>query len=214
MSSFAILMSILAALLLGAMSPGPSFVLVSRTAVLTSRRAGLAAALGMGVGGAVFAALALLGLNALLLRVEWLYLLLKLAGGLYLVYLGIRIWRGARQPLAVADDTPTPMAASALRAFLLALATQLSNPKTAVVYGSIFAALLPARPETWMIVALPLSTLAIEAGWYAVVALAFSASRPRAVYIGWKSSVDRAAGGVMMLLGLRLLLEGFRSRAV
>ena len=213
MSSFAILLSILAALLLGAMSPGPSFVLVSRIAVVSSRRAGLAAAVGMGVGGAVFAGLALLGLTALLLRVEWLYLLLKLAGGLYLVYLGIRIWRGARQPLTTTTEAPSATA-SPLRAFLLALATQLSNPKTAVVYGSIFAALLPARPEAWMIVALPLATFAVEAGWYAVVALAFSLHGPRAVYIGWKLWIDRAAGGVMGLLGLRLLVEGLRSRAV
>jgi threonine/homoserine/homoserine lactone efflux protein len=244
MSSFVILLSILTALLLGAMSPGPSFVLVSRIAVVSSRRAALAAALGMGIGGAVFAGLALFGLTALLLRVEWLYLLLKLSGGLYLLYLGIRIWRGARQPLAAqpeplqqepaavlrpelrqikkleqfdgsnkrgaAPDGPT--AASPLRAGLLGLATQLSNPKTAVVYASIFAALLPARPETWMMVALPISTLAVEAGWYAVVALVFSASRPRAVYIGWKSLIDRAAGGVMGLLGLRLLVEALPGR--
>lgn len=214
MSSFAILMSILAALLLGAMSPGPSFVLVSRIAVVASRRAGLAAALGMGLGGAAFAGLALFGLTALLLRVEWLYMILKLAGGVYLIYLGIRIWRGARQPLASTDGVQTAAITSPLRAFLLALATQLSNPKTAVVYGSIFAALLPARLETWMMVALPLSTFLVEAGWYAVVALAFSARRPRAVYIGWKAWIDRAAGGVMALLGLRLLIEGLRSRTV
>lgn len=214
MSSFAILSSILVALLLGAMSPGPSFVMVSRIAVISSRRAGLAAALGMGIGGAMFAGLALLGLTALLLEVDWLYLLLKIGGGLYLVYLGIRIWRGARQPLEITTGTETPSIASPLRAFLLGLATQLSNPKTAVVYGGIFAALLPAKPETWMVVALPLSTFVVEAGWYAAVALAFSASRPRAVYIGWKLWIDRAAGGVMGLLGLRLLVEGLRSRAV
>lgn len=213
MSSFAILMSILTALLLGAMSPGPSFVMVSRIAIVTSRQAGLAAALGMGIGGAVFAALALLGLNALLMRVEWLYLLLKLAGGIYLVYLGIRIWRAAAAPLDMPSATqPAPL--SAVRAFLMGLATQLSNPKTAVVYGSIFAALLPLHPEAWVVVALPLSTFLIEFGWYCVVALAFSASRPRALYIGWKRWIDRAAGGVMSLLGLRLVMESLRGRVV
>ena len=96
MSSIAIFLSIVAALAIGAISPGPSFVLVSRIAVSRSRRAGFAAALGMAVGGVTFAALALLGLNALLMQVSWLYLLLKMAGGLYLIYLGIRIWRGAQ----------------------------------------------------------------------------------------------------------------------
>lgn len=50
------LLGILAALTVGAMSPGPSFVVVARTAVSSSRADGLAAALGMGAGGLAFAA--------------------------------------------------------------------------------------------------------------------------------------------------------------
>ena len=55
-------LGILAAVTLGAISPGPSFVFVARSAVALSRAEGLAAALGMGIGGVGFAALALLGL--------------------------------------------------------------------------------------------------------------------------------------------------------
>ncbi|HMG49665.1 MAG TPA: hypothetical protein VK597_03660 [Inquilinus sp.] len=47
------LLSILGAIVVGAASPGPSFVFVTRTAIALSRRDGLAAALGMGVGGVV-----------------------------------------------------------------------------------------------------------------------------------------------------------------
>ena len=53
MSSHLILLSILGAVMIGAISPGPSFVLVSRTAMTSSRRDGLAAALGDGDGGAI-----------------------------------------------------------------------------------------------------------------------------------------------------------------
>ncbi len=71
--------------------------------VKSSRMDGLAAAFGMGVGGATFGTLALLGFVTILLQVEWLYLALRLLGGLYLVYLGIRIWRGASEPFDIAD---------------------------------------------------------------------------------------------------------------
>ena len=74
------LLSILGTIAVGAMSPGPSFVLVVRTSAAVSRRDGLAAALGMGIGGLSFALLALAGLQALLMQVSWLYLILKLAG--------------------------------------------------------------------------------------------------------------------------------------
>ncbi len=67
------IISITGAIALGAMSPGQSFILVARTAVASSRGDGMAVALGMGVGCFVFALLALLGLQSLLLALPWLY---------------------------------------------------------------------------------------------------------------------------------------------
>ena len=55
------LLGITGAITVGAMSPGPSFLMVARTAVASSRSAGLAAALGMGAGGVLFAVAALAG---------------------------------------------------------------------------------------------------------------------------------------------------------
>ena len=62
-----------------------------------------------------------------------------------------------------------------------------------------------------MLVALPLGLFAIEAGWYAIVAYAFSAERPRAAYLRSKLWVDRLAAVVMGVLGLRLLTEAVRA---
>jgi threonine/homoserine/homoserine lactone efflux protein len=90
---------ILGAILLGAISPGPSFVLVARTAVAVSRRDALATALGMGVGGLIFAGTALLGLMVVLASVPWLYLAIKVAGACYLLYLALSLWNGANDSL-------------------------------------------------------------------------------------------------------------------
>jgi threonine/homoserine/homoserine lactone efflux protein len=212
MSTTTILFGILGALLIGAISPGPSFVLVSRIAITASRLDGLAAALGMGLGGALFGTLALAGLSALLLQVEWLYMTLKLIGGAYLVYLGIRIWRGASAPLSI-DTAAKFEKKSVLRSFTFAFVTQVSNPKTAVVYGSIFVALLPASPPHWLLLALPPLIFFVEASWYATVALVFSANKPRAVYLHSKTWIDRIAGAVMSALGARLISEAFISRS-
>lgn len=211
MSEIAALMSIVGAIFLGAISPGPSFVLVSRIAVTASRTDGFAAALGMGLGGAAFGILAVLGLSALLSQVEWLYLALKLIGGAYLVYLGYRIWKGASEPLAVPEEGAF-RSTSLFRSFGVALVTQVSNPKTAIVYASIFAALLPASPPLWMLAALPPLIFVVEAGWYAAVALAFSDRRPRSVYLRSKLWIDRTAGAVIGILGLRLISESVMSQ--
>ena len=154
MSTLVAVLSITGALCLGAMSPGPSFVLVARTSVGVSRRDGMATALGMGVGGVVFSGLALAGLYTVLAMVSWLYAALKMGGGLYLLYLASKIWRGARKPLAFDQGGPAQKA-NTKPAFWVGLATQLSNPKTAIVYGSVFVSLLPRHPPTWCYVALP-----------------------------------------------------------
>jgi threonine/homoserine/homoserine lactone efflux protein len=205
--------SILGAITIGAMSPGPSFVLVARIAVARSRADGLAAAVGMGLGGVVLGGLALAGLQTLLAQAGWLYAGLKVVGGLYLLYLGVMIWRGAAEPIAV-EPAVEPMAVPDVagwgRTFALALATQVSNPKAIAVYGSIFAALLPPQVPVWVLFALPVGLFVIEAGWYAIVALAFSAERPRAAYLRSKLWIDRLAAAVMGALGFRLLTEAVR----
>lgn len=72
------LLGIAAAISIGAASPGPSFIMVARTAVSASRIDALFAALGMGVGGLAFACLSLVGLNGLLIAVPSLYLYSRL----------------------------------------------------------------------------------------------------------------------------------------
>lgn len=205
MTSTLTLLSILGALLLGAISPGPSFVFVVRTAVAQSRTEGLAAALGMGVGAMIFGALAVLGLRTLMLEGGLLFTALKVAGGLYLVYLAWQIWRHAAEPIAVTTGGDTP--ARPGRAFLLGLLTQLSNPKIVAVFGAVFAALLPANPEAWLYWAIPPLIFLQETLWYAIVALAFSAARPRSLYLGLKLWLDRAAAAFIGILGIRLIIE-------
>ncbi len=196
--------SILGAIAIGMASPGPSFLFVARLSAESGARAGLAAALGMGFGGGLFAILAIAGLTALLEQAPWLYLGFKIVGGAYLVYLGHRLWRGAREPLPMTAPATTGRD-GAMRPLFFALATQVSNPKTAVVYASVFAALLPAAVPLALALALPPALFLMEWGWYTLLALGFSRPRLRAAYGRAKRVIDRAAGGVMAMLGLRLL---------
>jgi threonine/homoserine/homoserine lactone efflux protein len=118
--------------------------------------------------------------------------------------MAVGIFWGAKKPLA---DGPTGAVAEGApwSAFRRGLLTQLSNPKAAVIYGSIFAALLPAPLPRPAALILLLLVFFVEAGWYSVVALALSSNRPRKAYLNWKTTIDRVAGGVLALLGIKLL---------
>jgi len=201
--SFWILGSIAAALMLGAMSPGPTSIYVAKNSIAISRQHGLFTALGTGTGAAIFGLLAVLGLQAFLLAVPSAYLALKICGGLYLLWMAFKIIKHAKEPIDAGDDVSSQM--SLRRAFTTGLITQLSNPKIAIVLASIFTALLPKEIPSYFYVVLPVLCFFIDAGWCSLVAVALSAEKPRKVYLKFKAGFDRAAGAVMTVLGLKLI---------
>lgn len=187
-------------------SPGPSFVVVVK-ATLTGRRLdGVWCAFGMGLGTLVWASAAWFGLAALFGVVPWLYTVMKLAGAGYLIYLAIRLWRHAGQPLPAvpAGQAEARSANGILRAIRLGLLTQLANPKVAVFFGSIFLAILPPDPSAWMLAAVFLIVFVNEFVWYSLVAIVIGSDRIRTRYARVKALVDRVTGVVLGGLGIRL----------
>lgn len=199
----AAVLAIMAALALGAMSPGPSFVLVARTAASHGRASGLRVAVGLGLGGAVFGLVAVLGLVSLLTEVAWLARGVRVAGGAYLLWLAWRLWR----PATRGSDHAEPIDGVRTASLRTGLLTQLANPKTAVVYAAVLAALLPAHVSVACAAAVVAGALVVELGWYAVVAALFSTRAARAAYSRAGRWIDRAAGTVLALLGLRLIAD-------
>lgn len=195
---------IMSTLFLGAISPGPSFLLVARLSIGTSRHDGIAAALGMGVSGVILALLSLFGLHVLLTTIPTLYLVLKVLGGLYLIYLAYRIWQGANKIVASGDEMFLSQG-QRKKSFTIGLATQVSNPKAAIVYGSVFAALLPPTIPLSLYLILPPAVFVMETGWYIFVSIVLSTSSPRQTYLRFKAVFDRLAGGVMAGLGIKLI---------
>jgi threonine/homoserine/homoserine lactone efflux protein len=201
-SDYAFLLPLAAVNLLGAMSPGPSFVIVAKTALGESKESGLAVALGMGLGAACFFLLAAFGLYAILETVPLLYMVLKIAGGAYLCYLAVMIIKHAKTPLGTAKRAKEK---HWLGYVGYGLAVQLSNPKTAIVIGSIVVAFLPRDipPFTpWLLALLGFVT---DVGWYAAVVVLFSRPKAQQTYLKLKTGIDRVAGVALGVLGVKVL---------
>lgn len=194
------LVSIGAIQLLAVISPGPSFLITARTAVAQSRTDGLKVALGLGAGTVIWSAAALLGLNAVFHAVPVLFMGMKIAGALFLLYIAWMIFRHAAVPLKI-EGQGERLANPFLKGFL----TQISNPKVAVFFGSIFIAMLPAEVPLWMTLALIVIVSFNEVWWYSVVAMFFGSGPVRNFYIGAKAWIDRITGLFLGALGLRLL---------
>jgi threonine/homoserine/homoserine lactone efflux protein len=187
--------------LLAVMSPGPSFLITARTAVAQSRADGVRVALGLGAGTVVWAVAALLGLNVLFRAVPPLFIAMKILGALFLLWVAYQIFRHAAAPVVLDGSKGEAVANPFTKGFL----TQISNPKVAVFFGSIFIAMLPDEVPFWMTVALVVVVTCNEVWWYSVVALFFGSDRVRKFYIGAKKWIDRSTGLFLGAMGLRLL---------
>lgn len=188
--------------LMAAISPGPAVLMSARTGVTEGLRTGFFLATGIGIGGVVWAMAALFGLNLVFQAAPALLYALKIAGGLYLIYMAWGMWKTADQPLDMAETARPPR--SAFAAFRLGLITQLANPKPAVLFSAIFVGTVPPHTPAWVYVALLLVVFLNETIWNTLVARIFSFDRSKAAYISLKSVIDRCFGGMLALLGLKI----------
>ena len=193
--------------LVALLSPGPDFFFVSQTAVSRSRRQALFGVLGITLGIAFWSALALLGLQLVLQRLAWLQQAIAIAGGAYLLWMGVRMLRGAWA------GGPTTQAAGAARSpggelatLRAGLLTNLANAKAVVYFGSVFSAFLGGHlgaATRWL---LWLLIVAETFAWFALVAACFALPAMRRGYLRLARWIDGFAGAVFVAFGLHLIL--------
>lgn len=147
---------------------------------MSSRRAGLAAAAGIILGTAIWASATAAGLELVLAHYRWVAEVIRLLGAGYLTWLGVRLIVRARQPVpggvvpAVSASPADPGAPRVGPSFRAGLLADLGNPKAAVFWTSLFAAVLPPTGPVWVRVCAVTVAVLVSAAWYSAVACAFS----------------------------------------
>ncbi len=190
--------------LMAAISPGPAVLMSARTGVTEGLRTGFFLAMGIGLGGVIWASAALFGLAVLFQTAPALLWALKALGGLYLIYLAWCMWRDSDRPLDMRDDRRPPRTATS--AFWLGVTTQLANPKPAVLFSAIFVGTVPPGTPSLVVGALLLVVFLNETLWNTAVARIFSFDRSKAAYISLKTVIDRSFGGLLALLGVKIAI--------
>ena len=187
-------------------SPGPDFVATVHHAVSRSRRNGLQVALGIATSTAIWVIVSMIGLGVLFARFSWLIEIIRTVGALYLAYLGVKmIWNARRQKHSL--DMQAEPSSRRVSSWRVGFLTDISNPKAAAFFGSLFALILPASPPLWLQVASIVIVVMIAASWYGVVACLFSLEPVARAYRRAKKWIDYITGGVLVALGIRLAIS-------
>jgi threonine/homoserine/homoserine lactone efflux protein len=202
MSPTSTLLTIAAMHMAAMASPGPNVLLVTQTAMAHSRRRALGVAAGVASGALLLATGAALGLGLLIGQAGWLRVVVQLAGGAYLIFIGVQTWRGAQDPPP--SPGPSPAGTGLLRDYRRGLLTNLTNPKAAVFFGSILAPALDAGVSDAVRAAAVLLIALNALWWHCLLALVFSRPGVQRSYGRVKPVVDRVVGALLGLLGARL----------
>ena len=187
-------------------TPGPDMLYVAARSTSEGRTAGIISALGIGTGTLVHITAVALGLSALLTAVPVAYTVVRVAGGVYLVYLGVRALLAHD---SAARQAPRPERASPGAIFRQGVVTNVLNPKVALFFLAFLPQFVnPARGSAALqIVALGLLFDTSGTLVNAVVALGASRAATRLREGSRTASVlHRVTGAVFVALGLRLAL--------
>jgi threonine/homoserine/homoserine lactone efflux protein len=128
------------------LTPGPDTMLVVGNASRRGFRAGMAAASGIMLGGVWYMALCGFGFLSILNAVPSLFTIVKIAGALYLAWLGIQLLRGAMKPAAKVEE-PAQLGAPFRQGFL----STVLNPKVAVVFLAALPQFVGTGPDAPML---------------------------------------------------------------
>ena len=187
--------------------PGPDFLATAQAAAGTSRRAGIAVVAGIALATTIWGLAAVAGLAAVFRASAWIYDAVRLAGAAYLIVLGIGLLASARRPRAPADGAAPSRRLTMRRAFVRGLVTDLSNPKAAVFFTSLFAVAIPpgSGPESLVVVVALMPAIATL--WYGSVAVILASGPLQRAYRRAERAVLAIAGALLAAFGVRLALE-------
>jgi threonine efflux protein len=185
------------------LSPGPNFLVLTKVAASESRRHGIVTAIGITSASALYATLAIAGMGLLLTRSPNAQLILRAAGGAYLLYKGVTTIRRAA-PLR--DDTVvTTRRQNLQQAYFTGLLTNLTNPQAVVFFSSVFAALLSPGLKPWAGSAGVATVAAASLSVNLATVMMFSFTGVQQRYLRAKKWIDRLSGLLLGGFGVRLL---------
>jgi threonine/homoserine/homoserine lactone efflux protein len=193
-------------ILVAAMSPGPDFVIVTRSAALSGRRAGLACAAGIASGVFAWSVVTGLGMAGLLAASAVAFTVVKLAGAAYLVLLGVRSLLAARRGRYEGADISASVRGPAA-AFRQGLLTNLLNPKVAVFFIALLPQFLPAEPTMLDTVALGAVAATVSLVWFTVLVTVVGAMRALFTRVRVRRVIDAVMGGLLVALGVRIAIQ-------
>lgn len=193
------------AFLLSIMSPGPNILAIMGTSMSVDRPSGLALALGVASGSFCWAVLTAAGLSALLASYAIALTVIKVVGGLYLLWLAYKSFRAAASKHDLVAKPLAGTRSTLGRYFVRGFIVQMTNPKAALAWIAIISLGLQAGAPAWVAAAIVAGTTFFSLTIHALYALVFSSAPMVRIYSRSRRAIQGLLGAFFAFAGIRLL---------
>ena len=193
------------AFLISIMSPGPNILAIMGTSMSVGRSSGLALALGIAAGSFVWAMLTAMGLSAILASYAIVLTVIKVIGGLFLLWLAYRAFKSAASAHNIEAEAYAEEYGSLFGYFAKGLAVQLTNPKAALAWIAIISLGLKADAPLWVAFVIVAGTTMLSLLIHLLYALVFSTPPMISIYAAARRWIQATIGVLFTVAGLKLL---------
>ena len=200
--SLLIFLKIFAVCLLGAMSPGPSMVVVINNAIFKNRLNGILTSIGHGVGIGIYALFAVLGIAFIIKTNLYVFNVIKFLSIIFLVYLGVN--------LMITNDKlefDGKNINSGFTSFLQGLSISLLNPKIFIWFVAIYSQFMSVDNDMIFNTILILTASIIDAIWYVILTLLVTTNIALDFIKDKSVLLQKFVGSVFIIIGALLLIE-------
>ncbi len=200
--SLLIFLKIFAVCLLGAMSPGPSMVVVINNAIFKNRLNGILTSIGHGVGIGIYALFAVLGIALIIKTNLYVFNVIKFLSIIFLVYLGVN--------LVITNDKlefDGKNINSGFTSFLQGLSISLLNPKIFIWFIAIYSQFMSVDNDMIFNTILILTASIIDAIWYVILTLLVTTNIALDFIKDKSVLLQKFVGSVFIIIGTLLLIE-------
>jgi len=191
--------------LLAVMSPGPDFIMVLRNALQYNRKTAIWTALGISMGIAIHVLYSVFGVALLLQKNQNLFTLIKLAGALYIIYMGYKTLKEGQKELSFQHSgNQIPATWQAIKTGFI---TNVLNPKASLFFLSIFSVLIPPDTPARILTGIGVMLITVTFLWFALVSIIFTNNKVVRRYEKYEKYILKIFGILLIVLGLSIIFE-------
>ena len=191
--------------LVSIMSPGPNILAIMGTSMGVGRPSGLALAMGVATGSMIWATPTALGLTAVIASYAILLTAIKIAGGLFLLWLAYKAFRSAASAHDINATVSNDEGRGMMGYFLKGLTVQMTNSKAALAWIAIVSLGMQAGALLWVAVVIVVGTTVLSVICHVLYALVFSTPPMVRIYAKGRRWVQGTLGVLFTFAGLKLL---------